>query len=128
MRSATLALMLLLAGSAELSAQGIDFVRGDGFEDGCNVDTDADRLPDCFETGSNVYASPMSTGTLRNNADTDNDGLSDGDEVLGTAAGLNLPAMGAKALRKTVLIEYDWFDDAVGCAAHRERGEEPWAR
>lgn len=121
MRSATLALVLLLAGSAELGAQGIDFVRGDGFEDGCNVDTDADRLPDCFETGSNVYASPMRTGTLRNNADTDNDGLSDGDEVLGTAAGLNLPAMGAKALRKTVLIEYDWFDDAVGCAAHSHR-------
>ena len=121
MRSAILALMFLIAGSAEVAAQAIDFVDGDGFESGCDVDTDADRLPDCFETANNVYLGPMRAGTLPNNADTDSDGLTDGDEVLGTAAGLNLPAMGTKPLRKTVLIEYDWFDDAVGCAAHSHR-------
>lgn len=117
----TLALILALAGAAELGAQGIDFVDADGFENGCNVDTDSDRLPDCFETANNIYINPTRTGTLPNNSDTDSDGLTDGDEVLGTTAGLNLPAMGARPLRKTVLIEYDWFDDAVGCAAHSHR-------
>jgi len=121
MKSTTLALMMFLASSAELGAQSINFVGGDGFENGCTLDTDADRLPDCFETASNIYINPRRTGTLPNNADTDNDGLTDGDEVLGSAAGLNLPAMGTRPLRKTVLIEYDWFDDAVGCAAHSHR-------
>lgn len=114
-------LFVLMILSTAANAQGIDFIDADGFEAGCSVDTDNDRLPDCFETASNVYVDYTRTGTSPTNADTDNDGLIDGDEVLGSAAGLNLPAMGAKALRKTVLIEYDWFDDAVGCAAHSHR-------
>jgi len=111
----------LILVSAPVHAQGIDFLDGDGFENGCSVDTDNDRLPDCVETGTGVYLSPMRTGTSPGNRDTDNDGLSDGDEVLGSVAGLNLPAMGAKALRRTVFAEYDWFDDARGCAAHSHR-------
>lgn len=114
-----LCLIALLA--APVAAQGIDFVDANGFEDGCDLDTDGDRLPNCVENGSGRYIDPTRTGTSATLADTDNDGLGDGDEVLGTLAGLNLPAMGARALRKTVLIEYDWFDDAVGCAAHSHR-------
>jgi hypothetical protein len=117
----SLLLMVAFAAAAPVASQGIDFLDGDSFEDGCTTDTDSDRLPDCFETGNNIYASPMRTGTLPNNSDTDLDGLTDGDEVLGSSAGLNLPAMGAKPLRKTVLVEYDWFDDAVSCAAHSHR-------
>lgn len=114
-------LVLLMLAAAPAGAQGIDFLDANGFEDGCDVDTDSDRLPNCVENGTNRYISPALTGTSPTVADTDNDGLLDGDEVLGSLAGLNLPAMGARPLRKTVLIEYDWFDDATGCAAHTHR-------
>jgi hypothetical protein len=98
-----------------------DFISGGSFEAGCELDTDNDRLPDCYETGDNRYVSPMRTGTSSTIADTDNDGLSDGDEVLGTVGLLDLPAMGANPLRKTVLIEYDWFDDTRSCGSHSHR-------
>ena len=39
----------------------------------------------------------------------------------GTTAGLDLPAIGASAVRKDVLLEADWFDDANDCAAHSHR-------
>jgi hypothetical protein len=32
--------------------------------------------------------------------------------VLGTLAGLDLPGLGASPLIKTILVEYDWFDDS----------------
>jgi hypothetical protein len=86
------------------------------------TDTDEDRLDDCYETNSGTFVSPTDTGTHPQNSDTDADGLSDGDEVLGTvagtAAGLDLAAMGASPLRRDILIEYDWFDDALECGAH----------
>jgi hypothetical protein len=85
------------------------------------VDTDGDRLPDSAETGTGVYVSPSNTGTSPTNPDTDADGIPDGDEVLGTTAGLNLPAMGLNPLRKNILLEYDWFDDALDCAQHSHR-------
>ncbi len=75
-------------------------------------DSDFDRLADIHETGTNVYASPTNTGTDPFNRDTDADGLLDGDEVLGSTRGLNLPAMGANPLRKTLLVEYDWVEDS----------------
>jgi hypothetical protein len=90
----------------------------------CNtsIDTDLDRLPDCYETNTNVFNNSQSTGTNPNNPDTDGDGIKDGDEVLGTIAGLNLPALGVNPLHKDVLIEYDWFDDNVGgCSFHSHR-------
>ena len=83
-------------------------------------DSDSDGLPDCAETATNVYVGPLDTGTDPLQADTDGDGLSDGDEVLG-APGLDLPALGATPLRKDILVEYDWFDDALGCAPHTHR-------
>ncbi len=76
-------------------------------------DSDFDRLADVYETGTNSYSSPTNTGTDPFNRDTDADGLLDGDEVLGTTQGLNLPAMGANPLRRTVLVEYDWVEDSL---------------
>lgn len=85
------------------------------------TDSDNDRLDDCYETNTGVYISPTNTGTDPNYADTDDDGIEDGDEVLGTLAGLNLPAMGANPLRQDIFIEYDWFDDSLECGAHSHR-------
>jgi predicted glutamine amidotransferase len=87
---------------------------------GCvlGTDTDGDRLDDCYETGTGVYVSFTDTGTSKTNADTDGDGIKDGDEVLGTTGGLDLPSLGANPLRKDLFLEYDWFTDAIGCASH----------
>ena len=81
-------------------------------------DVDGDRIDDCFETNTGVFVDAEDTGTDPANPDTDDDGLADGDEVLGTLAGLDLPAFGVSPLRKDILVEYDWFDDALGCGAH----------
>lgn len=87
----------------------------------CTSDRDADRLSDCVETNTGTFVSATDTGTSPDASDTDGDGLLDGDEVLGTSAGLNLPGLGASALRRDLLIEYDWFDDAQECAPHSHR-------
>jgi hypothetical protein len=76
------------------------------------TDSDGDRLTDSDE---------LTRGTNPNNPDTDGDGLPDGDEALGTLNGLNLPALGANPRHKNILMEYDWFDDSVGCGAHSHR-------
>jgi len=55
------------------------------------------------------------------NADTDGDGIEDGDEVFGTPSGLQLPAMGASAVRKDLFIEVDWMDDGEECGLHSHR-------
>jgi hypothetical protein len=81
-------------------------------------DSDGDRLPDCVETNDGVFSSENQTGTDPFNPDTDGDFIWDGDEVLGTLDGLALPAMGLSPLRKNILLEYDWFDDSLECAAH----------
>lgn len=92
---------------------------------GCTLsslpDTDGDRLPDCVETNTNLYVSPTNTGTNPTDADSDDDGIPDGDEVLGTTDGLDLPAMGLDPLRKNVLLEYDWFADSEDGDAHDHR-------
>lgn len=87
-------------------------------DEDCSLDSDGDGLPDCAETGTGVFVDATSTGTDPDNPDTDGDGISDGDEVLGTVAGLDLPAFGVNPLRKDLLIEYDWLDDALDCSAH----------
>jgi len=91
------------------------------FEDPCSEDADSDGLPDCVETNTGIYVSATDTGTDPHNPDTDGDGLLDGEEVHGTAGGLDLPGMGTNPLHKDILIEYDWFDDANGCAQHSHR-------
>jgi hypothetical protein len=45
-------------------------------------DTDEDGLCDSVETNTGVYVGPEDTGTDPNKADSDGDGLNDGDEVL----------------------------------------------
>lgn len=85
------------------------------------VDTDGDRLPDSAETNTGIYVDQNNTGTDPDNADTDGDRIKDGDEVLGTLGGLDLPAMGVSPLRKDLLLEYDWFDDSLDCDWHTHR-------
>lgn len=82
------------------------------------LDNDGDRLDDCVETGTGVYVDGFDLGTASHNEDTDDDGIDDGDEVLGTTQGLDLPGMGVNPLRRDILVEYDWFDDSLECAAH----------
>lgn len=84
-------------------------------------DTDGDRLTDMAETNTGVFMGIEDTGTNPNDPDTDGDGISDGDEVLGTSEGLDLPALGVSPLRKNVLLEYDWFDDSIECGRHSHR-------
>lgn len=49
-------------------------------------------------------------GTDPLNPDTDDDGISDGDEALGTPDGLDLPAMGSDPVRRDIFIERDGID------------------
>ena len=88
-------------------------------------DSDGDRIPDSAETNTGVFVNASNTGTDPNNPDTDGDGLPDGDEVLGTTGGLNLPAFGVNPLRKNILLEYDWFDDSIDCGFHSHRPNQP---
>ena len=96
---------------------------GGGATLGCvpTTDTDGDRLPNAVETNTGTYLSAGSTGSNPNVVDTDADGIRDGDEVLGTTAGLNLPAMGTKPTKRNILLEFDWFNDNAEpgvCASH----------
>lgn len=104
--------ILTINATTALSRPLGDLIFADGFEDSCDIDTDNDGLSDCLEA---VH------GTSPTNPDTDGDGLRDGDEVLGTEGGLNLPAMGVDPRRKDILIEHDWTDEATGCAAHSHK-------
>jgi hypothetical protein len=90
----------------------------------CYVDTDGDGLADCVETGTGIYVGPWNTGTDPTVPDTDGDGIDDGDEVNGTASGLDLSPYGVSPVHKDILLEYDWMDDATGCAAHSHRPDE----
>ncbi|MEO7795237.1 MAG: hypothetical protein ABIV06_10725 [Thermoanaerobaculia bacterium] len=84
-------------------------------------DSDNDRLDNCFESNSGRFVDVRNTGTSPTNSDSDSDGIKDGDETLGTLAGLNLPALGTNPLKKDILVEYDWFSDALDCANHSHR-------
>ena len=73
------------------------------------ADSDHDGLADVVETNDGVFSGPGHTGTTPHNPDTDGDGIKDGDEVFGTPAGVDLPAMGANPLHKDLFIEADWY-------------------
>ncbi len=101
---------------------------GDGCSERCllegcepGLDTDNDGLDDCVETRTGRFVDADNTGTDPNNPDSDGDGLTDGQEVLGTDAGLNLPALGADPNRRDLYLEIDWFEDASQCARHSHR-------
>jgi hypothetical protein len=99
---------------------------GGGPTPGCvsPTDSDGDRLPDAVETGTGVFLDAAHTGSDPHRADTDGDGIADGDEVLGSTGGLALPQMGTKPTKKDILVETDWFDDNAEpstCGAHSHR-------
>ncbi len=85
------------------------------------TDTDGDRLKDCVETNTGIFVDANNTGTDPNNPDTDGDAIKDGDEALGTLAGLDLPALGASPVHKDILLEYDWIEDSLECGAHTHK-------
>ena len=85
------------------------------------TDRDQDRLPDAFETGTGNLVDVHATGTDPDNHDSDDDGLGDGDEVLGTRARLDLYRVGARPAKKDFLVEFDWFDDSNDCGVHSHR-------
>lgn len=103
--------------NSKVLADGV-FLGGFEADPSCSIDSDGDDLPDCVETNTGVFVDITDTGTDPFVADTDGDALGDGDEVLGTFEGLDLPALGVSPLRRDLLIEYDWFDDALECSAH----------
>ncbi len=85
------------------------------------TDTDGDRIPDWAETATGVFVDMTDTGTDPARADTDGDGIADGDEVVGTLGGAPLPLLGADPLRPTVFVEVDWVDDSQDCGPHSHR-------
>ena len=113
----------VIARNAGGSTSGPVWTFTTGAASGC-LDSDSDRLCDAYETNTGVFVSATNTGTSPVLADTDGDSIRDGDEVLGTIAGLNLPAMGLSPLKKNILLEYDWIDDndePATCTAHSHR-------
>ena len=126
MKKETLFILLL---SSTINANGvvmapiISYLLSDATSTDCNdtADNDSDRILNCYETNTGIYIDETDTGTDPENPDTDGDKIPDGDEVLGTLAGLDLPAMGVSPLKKNILLEYDWFDDSLDCAAHSHR-------
>lgn len=111
---APLAALVLLACLLVASSPGFaQSVYSDGFEPPCDTaDIDGDRLTGCQEV---AYKTDPA------HKDSDRDGLLDGDEVLGTENGLDLPGLGVDPLRKDLLVEHDWTDDALHCAPHSHR-------
>lgn len=104
----TLGLVALVAWGHAAAA----VISRDGFEESCFVDSDGDRLSNCDEAARSLdYTQP----------DTDGDGLRDGDEVLGTIEGLDLPALGVDPRHKDLLLEIDWDEDGRGCGEHSHR-------
>lgn len=87
----------------------------------CGSDRDGDGLADCVETNTGRFIDSSDTGTDPDLADTDGDGITDGEEVLGTETGLDLAALGASPLRRDLLIEYDWFESDYECGLHSQR-------
>jgi hypothetical protein len=65
----------LIYGHSEPGRFTLQFATGPG------IDSDADGIRDEFETGTGVRVSPVNTGTLPDNSDTDGDGFGDGVEL-----------------------------------------------
>jgi hypothetical protein len=76
--------------------------------DGNCTDGDGDRIPDSLELGDCVGGGVFS-GSDPTIADTDGDGIDDGDEVYGTLDGLYLQTFGCNPCRSDILVETDWM-------------------
>lgn len=117
-----------VAGAGGTLAASVPFTPGTVLQTprcGDNLDPDGDGLPSWAETGTNVFVSMKDTGTSATDPDTDDDGISDGDEVLGTTGGLNLPGMGASPLRRDLAIEFDWVDERSECSSSHSHRPSP---
>ena len=68
------------------------------------TDSDSDGLPNAVENGGGTYVSAAATGTNSADADTDDDGIKDGDETLATTAGMDLFAMGTRPGKRDILL------------------------
>ena len=69
--------------SSEPRGDGSDYdIGADEYTPDFVQDTDADGLPDWVETGTGIYVDHRDAGTDPHNPDTDDDGLTDGDEVI----------------------------------------------
>src|SRR5262249_40569984 len=66
-------------------------------------------IPNAFEMNNCGFYNPPFYGTNPAVADSDGDGIKDGDEAFGTTAGLNLPSFGCLPCRKDLLVETDWL-------------------
>jgi hypothetical protein len=86
-----------------------------------SADSDGDRLPNSVETNNGNFQNAGATGTNPDSADSDGDAIEDGDEILGTTDGLDLPAMGVKPTHKNLLFEHDWMNDSQECGSHSHR-------
>jgi len=122
--AAAIATLLVIGASAQVRAEQTSATPKRNLYQytSCLIDSDGDGLADCYETNTHVYVSPTNTGTDPTVADTDDDGLLDGEEVNGTSGGLNLPAFGVNPLHKDILLEYDWMKDsdcATGMHSHK---------
>ncbi len=87
---------------------------GDGIPDDIDDDDDNDGLPDIHETNDGNYVSITQTGTDPKIADTDSDGLLDGEEADGSALGYisnpNIPNYNSMAVPGSFTTP-DWQPD-----------------
>jgi hypothetical protein len=121
-----------LTGSQDVGSLGTSYATPSGSGGGptrrCRpaTDTDGDRAPDVLETGTGSYGGVTALGTYPTDADSDDDGLKDGDEAFGTAWGLRLPDLGVRPLGKDLLVETDWATNVTACSAPDLRPTTAW--
>src|SRR5262245_4016130 len=107
----------IAATRAECAAAG-----GIGWQPGACTGSYDDHIADVFETNDCRRRCGSLIGTNPNDADTDDDALLDGDETFIAVADrltIDLAAMGADPLRKTVFLEVDWMEDNPSHHKHR---------
>ena len=88
--------------------------------EGTCEDSDGDRIPNVFELGDCSAPAGAFSGSDSGVADTDGDGINDGDEVYGTLAGLELDTFGCNPCRYDLLVETDWVY-ATGVSVDRNK-------